>query len=71
MSITELLFLVEDDPEGGFCARALQTGIFVQGETMDEIRTAVREAIECHYENADARPAVIRLHYVHDEVLAS
>lgn len=71
MNATELLFLVEDDPESGFSARAVQTSIFVQGETMDEIRKAILEAVACHFEDQAFRPAVIRLHYVHDEVLAS
>ena len=71
MSTTELLFLVEDDPEGGFFARAIQENIFVQGSTMDEIRAAVRDAVDCHYDEGTERPALIRLHYVHDEVLAS
>jgi predicted RNase H-like HicB family nuclease len=71
MKTTELLFLVEDDPEGGFCARAVKDGIFAQGETMDELRAAILDAVECHYDNPEDRPAVIRIHYVHDEVLAS
>lgn len=71
MPKTELLFLVEDDPEGGFTAHALQESIFVQGESMDEIRQAIREAVACHYEIESDRPPVLRIHYVHDEILAS
>lgn len=71
MSTTELLFLVEDDPEGGFSARAVQASIFVQGENLDEIRQAIRDAVSCHFNEPSECPPVIRLHYVHDEVLAS
>jgi predicted RNase H-like HicB family nuclease len=64
----EVIFLIEDAPEGGFTARALGVSICPQAETMDELRAMVREAVACHFESADA-PRVIRLHYVRDEVL--
>lgn len=64
----EVIFLIEDAPEGGYTARALGVSICTQAETMDELRSMVREAVACHFEAADA-PPVIRLHYVRDELL--
>jgi hypothetical protein len=65
----EVIFLVEDSPEGGYQAKALGHSIFTQAETLDELRAAVRDAVSCHFEEAD-RPRVIRLHMVKEEVIA-
>jgi hypothetical protein len=65
----EVIFLIEEAPEGGYTARALGHSIFTEGESLDEIRTAVRDAVRCHFEDSDL-PRMIRLHYVRDEVIA-
>jgi hypothetical protein len=67
--MSEVVFLVEDAPEGGFTARALDHAIFTEAETYDELRANVRDAVRCHFESA--APTLIRLHYVKDEVLAA
>lgn len=67
--MTELIFLIEDDPDGGYVARALETAIVTQGETFAELRDAIQDAVRCHFDDAD-RPRVLRLHYVRDEVLS-
>jgi predicted RNase H-like HicB family nuclease len=68
--MTEIIFLVEEDPEGGYVAQAIGESIFTQGETMAELREMVRDAVQCHFEEAE-RPKLIRLHIVRDEVIAS
>jgi len=68
--INELIFLVEDDPSGGYTARALGVAIFTQGDTRDELSSNVREAVEVYYDKPAEMPRLIRLHYVHDEVFA-
>lgn len=65
----EIVFLVEESPEGGFEARALGMSIFTEGGSLDEIRANVREAVRCHFEDNE-QPQVVRLHYVKDEVIA-
>ena len=64
----EIIFSVEESPEGGFEARALGHSIFTQADTLEELRTMVQDAVRCHFDDAD-RPRVIRLHWVKDEVL--
>ena len=66
--MTEILFLVEEAPEGGFTARAIKESIFTEADTLDGLRAAVREAVECHFDNGQA-PHLIRLHIVRDEIL--
>ena len=70
MNASEVIFAVEESPEGGFEARALGYSIFTQGETMEELRQMVRDAVRCHFED-DAIPSVIRLHIVKDEVFTA
>jgi hypothetical protein len=72
MTSTEIIFEVrEDEVDGGYNARALGHDIFTQGETIEEVRTMVRDAVACHFGDRTDRPHVIRLHFVRDEVLAA
>jgi hypothetical protein len=61
---------VEDAPEGGFSARAVGESIFTEAETVDELRTQVRDAVHCHFDSGEV-PKLIRLHFVRDEVIAA
>lgn len=61
--MSEVVFLVEEDPEEGYTARALGESIFTQANTLDELRTMVIDAVQCHFEEA-SRPRIIRLHIV-------
>lgn len=70
MKNSEIIFAVEESPEGGYEARALGHSILTQADSMAELREMVREAVRCHFE-ADTIPAVIRLHFVHDEVISA
>ena len=67
----EIVFLVEEDPEGGLTARALGESIFTEAEDMPELKDAVRDAVRCHFPDEKSRPRTIRLHYVRDEVIAA
>jgi predicted RNase H-like HicB family nuclease len=67
--MVEILFIVEDAPEGGFTASAVGESIFTEADTLEELRSNVRSAVECHFEDGKA-PQVIRLHIVRDEILA-
>jgi len=68
--MSEIVFLVEDAPEGGFTARGLDTSIFTEADTLDALREAIRDAVVCHFDDA-ARPKLIRLHFVRDEVITA
>ena len=68
--MSEIIFEVrEDDVDGGFTAHALGVGIHTEADTVEQLRANVREAVACYYDSADVRPAVIRLHFVRDELL--
>jgi hypothetical protein len=69
-TMSEIVFLVEEDPDGGLTARALGESIFTQGDDLEALKEALRDAVRCHFANEDTRPRVIRLHSVRDEVIA-
>lgn len=66
----ELIFLVEEDPEGGYTAQAVGEAIFTQGETMAELKVMIRDAVDCHYDSPSQWPQLVRLYFVKDEVFA-
>jgi hypothetical protein len=68
--MSEIVFLVEDAPEGGVLARALGHSIFTEADSYEALRDSVRDAVQCHFDEHD-RPKMIRLHDVKDEVLAA
>ena len=70
-NISEIIFEVsEDEVDGGYSASALGYGIHTEGETLEELRQNVKEAVDCYFDDAMKRPGIIRLHFVRDEVLA-
>jgi hypothetical protein len=64
----EVIFLVEEAPEGGFTARALGESIFTEARDLADLHVKVREAVHCHFDEGKA-PKVIRLHFVREEVI--
>jgi hypothetical protein len=70
VSEQEIIFAVEEAPEGGYEARALGYSIYTQAETIEDLKKMVRDAVSCHFESGK-KPAVIRLHWVKDEVISA
>jgi len=66
----EIVFLVEESPEGGYEARAIGLSIFTDGETLEELRENVRDAVRCNFKEEED-PNVVRLHYVKDGVIVA
>ena len=67
--MNEIIFIVEEAPEGGFTARALGASIFAEADRYEDLAENVRDAIRCHFDEGK-RPKVVRLHLVREEVLA-
>jgi hypothetical protein len=61
MAESEVIFTVEESPEGGYSARALGYSIFTEAETLAELKDMTRDAVQCHFEDVD-RSRLIRLH---------
>ena len=69
MMTEEMIFLVEESDEGGYEARALGYAIFTVGDTMEELREMIKDAVRCHFDEGEM-PRIVRLHMVKDEVMA-
>jgi hypothetical protein len=69
MANVEVIFLVEEAPEGGYTARALGHAIHTEADSLAELKVMVQDAVRCHFDEAD-RPSVVRLHLVRDELIA-
>jgi hypothetical protein len=67
--MNEIIFVVEEAPEGGFTARAPGAAIFAEADDVKDLEGQVRDAVRCHFEE-DELPKVIRLHFVREEVTA-
>jgi hypothetical protein len=68
MAESEIIFSIQESPEGCYEARALRHPIFTQADSVEELKTMLRDAVACHF-TQESKPQVIRLHMVRDEVI--
>ncbi len=66
----KLIFEVREAEEGGYVARALGYAIFTEAETCAGLRDNVLEVTSHHFEDAAAKPKLIQLDFVKDELIA-
>jgi hypothetical protein len=66
---SELVFKVTDEADGGYVAECLTENIFTQGDTWEELRIMVKDAVNAYFFDGP-KPQWIRLHLVHNEVLS-
>ena len=69
--MTEIIFLVEPDVEGGYIAQALGESIITQADDLESLKQEIKDAVHCHFPDQALRPKIIRLHIVQEEVIAS
>ena len=67
--MSEIVFLVEEAPEGGFTAGALGYSIYTEADSWDELKIAIKDAIACHFDQ-EQKPGIAHLHYPKEEVFA-
>ena len=68
MTEAEIIFSVNESPEGGYEARSLGYSTYTQADTMEELKEVLRDAVCCHFDEG-AAPKLIRIHLVKDEVI--
>ena len=68
--MVQIVFEVVESLDGGFEANALGHRIHTQGDTLEDLREMVQDAVRCHFE-PDERPAMIRLIFTREEVLSA
>jgi predicted RNase H-like HicB family nuclease len=70
--MNELVFDVTQEADGGYSTECLTESIVTEGNTWDELRTNVREAVRGYFFDQPEKQALsIRLHLVRDEVLVA
>jgi len=67
MKVKEIIFMVEEDPEGGYTAKALGESIFTEADTLEELKENIKDALKCHFDDTKEIPGIIRLHIVREE----
>ena len=69
--MSELIFEVTQEADGGFVAECLTESIVTEADTWEQLRVNVREVVQAFYFDAPQNaPQAIRLHLLRDEVLA-
>ena len=69
--MSDLIFEVTQEVDGGFVAECLTEPIVTQGDTWSELREAVNEAVKGYFFDApQSQPERVRLHLVRDESFA-
>jgi predicted RNase H-like HicB family nuclease len=66
--MNEIFFLIEEALEGGYTAKAIGESIFTEGDTMEDLKENIREAVQCHFDEGKL-PKIIRLHMVKEEII--
>ncbi len=62
----EVFFLVEEPVEGGYVAKGLGESIFTEADTLEDLRTNIKDSVFCHFDETDM-PKIIRLRMVKEE----
>jgi hypothetical protein len=55
----EIKFIIQPSVEGGLEARALDYSIFTEGETLEEVKGNISEAVNCHFEDSEVSTIIL------------
>ncbi|MBW8050764.1 MAG: 2-oxoisovalerate dehydrogenase [Cytophagales bacterium] len=58
--MNEIIFIIEESPEGGYAAKALGESIFTEADTVPELKDMIKDAIICHFDEGK-HPKIVRL----------
>ncbi len=64
--MNEIIFLIENAPEGGYNAKALGHSIFTDADDLDSLKANIRNAVLSHLDEGK-HPKIVRMHFVHEE----
>ena len=67
--LNEIIFTVSESLDGGYEAEAVGHSIYTQCDEYSELQETLRDAVKCHFDE-NKMPALIRIHFVKDEVIA-
>ncbi|MCK9990003.1 MAG: hypothetical protein WA112_05540 [Rugosibacter sp.] len=67
--MSEIHFGVEEAPEGGYIAKAVNEDIFTEADNIPGLHASVRDAVHCHFDEGKS-PGLIHLHFLREEGIA-
>ena len=56
----EITFLIEQCDDGGYTAKALGASIVTEGDTLEDLKNNIADAVQCHFDDEE-RPKLIRI----------
>ena len=59
----------QDTADGGYTASAIGYGIHTQGETLEDLKSNVLDAVDCYFDDPSDAPTVVHLRVIREEVL--
>ncbi len=65
----DVVFEVTQDEDGGYVAECLTQPIVTQGDTWEELRRNVQEAVSAYFFDREV-PKTVRIRFIRDELLA-
>lgn len=68
--MSEIHFIVEEAPEGGYVAHAVGVDILTEADDLPDLHAQVRDAVRCHFDEGNL-PSLIRLHITREEVFTA
>ena len=66
--MNEILFVVEEIPDGGFIAHALGVFIITEADDSESLYIQIRDAVHCHFSEEEI-PLIIRLFFIREEII--
>ncbi|VXD17848.1 2-oxoisovalerate dehydrogenase E1 subunit beta [Planktothrix paucivesiculata] len=57
--MTEIIFLVESDIEGGYIAQELGESIITKADDLEILKQEIKDAVHCHFPDQILRPKII------------
>ncbi|MEO8231370.1 MAG: 2-oxoisovalerate dehydrogenase [Ignavibacteriota bacterium] len=69
MKNKEIIFLIEESLDGGFEAKAVGYPIFSEGDSEDEIRKNILDAVRCHFDENEM-PSFVNIRFQREEQIA-
>jgi len=57
-----ILFTIQESTDGGFTAKALDYPIFTEGDDLNELKTNIKEAVDCHFEQGNDQKFILINH---------
>jgi hypothetical protein len=57
-ALHEIMFLVEEAPEGAYIARASDDSIFTEADDLENLEKQIHDAVNCHFDKGEKLPTI-------------